>query len=205
MIYLITTIPLVLYAFFFYKFIRKYEFYHYGVTAIIALAFGLVEGHNFFNEGFLGVTFFIIVMFTGVLTKSILKQRLNQVRAQYAIIGFIFISGHAIPYLSYLLDEGLVFAHSTIIIGIICYVIFVPLFITSFMIIRKRMTFRQWKSVHQFAYASYILIFVHLLLINNSRQLFYIVLLSIYVVLKTISLIEKYYIKRQIKQKLMKL
>ncbi len=198
MIYVLTIFPLVIYAFFFYKFIRKYEFYHYGIAAIISLYFGLVEGHNFFNEGFLGVSFFIIVMFTGVLTKSRLKKSLSQIRAQYSIIGFILISGHAMPYLLYVLDEGLVFAHLTIIIGIISYVIFIPLFITSFMIIRKRMTFKQWKKVHRFAYLGYTLIFLHMYLINNSRREFYLVLFITYSVLKTIAVIDKYYTKKKL-------
>lgn len=199
MIYVITIFPLVLYAFFFHKFIRKYEFIHYGITGVIALAFGVVEGHNFFNEGFLGVSFFIIVMFTGVLTKSKLKRNLSQVRAQYAIIGFILISGHALPYLFYLLEEGMIFVHLTIIIGIICYVIFVPLFITSFMIIRRRMTFKQWKGLHKFAYLSYGLIFLHLFLINNSRQMFYVVLFALYTVLKIIAVLDKHYTKKKLK------
>lgn len=199
MIYVVTIIPIVIYAFFFHKFIRKYEFIHYGITGVISLIFGIVEGHNFFNEGFLGVSFFIIVMFTGVLTKGKLKRSLNQVRAQYAIIGFIFISGHALPYLFYLLEEGMIFVHLTIIIGIICYTIFVPLFVTSFMIIRRKMTFKQWKRLHKFAYLSYGLLFIHLFLINNSRQLFYVVLFAVYTVLKIIAILDKYYTKKKIR------
>lgn len=198
MIYVLTILPLVLYAFFFYKFIRKYELYHYGFAAIISLIFGIAEGHNFFNEGFLGVSFFIIVMFTGVLSKGRLKKSLSQIRAQYSIIGFILISGHAMPYLLYVLDEELVFAHLTIIIGIISYVIFIPLFVSSFMIIRRRMTFKQWKRIHRFAYAGYTLIFIHLYLINNSRREFYLALFIVYFILKIITVIDKYYTKKKL-------
>jgi len=199
MIYVVTIFPLVLYAFFFHKFIRKFEFIHYIVVGIIALAFGVSEGHNFFNEGFLGVSFFLIVMFTGVLSKGKLKRNLSQIRAQYAIIGFILISGHALPYLFYLLEEGLIFIHLTIPFGIICYVLFVPLFITSFMIIRRRMTFTQWKRIHKFAYLEYGLMFFHLFLINNSRQIFYLVIFVIYTILKVISVLDKQYTKKKLK------
>jgi DMSO/TMAO reductase YedYZ heme-binding membrane subunit len=198
MIYVITVFPLVLYAFFFHKFIRKYEFIHYIVIGIIALAFGVSEGHNFFNEGFLGVSFFFIVMFTGVLAKGKLKRNLNQIRAQYAIIGFILISGHALPYLFYLLEEGMIFVHFTIPLGILSYAIFMPLFVTSFMFVRRRMTLIQWKRIHKFAYLGYGLIFFHLFLIDNSRQVFYLVVFIIYTILKVISALDKQYTKKKL-------
>lgn len=201
MLYVITVFPLILYAFFFFKFIRKYDLFHYGFAAVISIAFGVMEGHNFFNGGFAGVSFFLIVMFAGVLPKSKLKRSLHQIRAQYAIIGFILISGHALPYLLYLLDEGLIFVHLTITMGIICYIIFVPLFATSFMIIRRRMNFTTWKAIHRFAYPSYGLIFLHLFLINNSRQQFYLVLFASYTVLELINVFDKYYTKKKLQQK----
>lgn len=193
MIYIPVITLFVLYAFFFHKFIRKYEFIHYGIALALAIPFALVEGFNFFNSGFPGVSMFIIVMFTGVLHKGRLKRALNQVRAQYAIIGFILISGHSLPYLIYLLDEGLIFVHLSIVVGIICFIIFIPLTITSFMIIRRRMTFKQWKMLHRLAYLSYGLIFVHLVLLNNSRMMFYIVLFTSYGILKLIAVIDKRY------------
>jgi DMSO/TMAO reductase YedYZ heme-binding membrane subunit len=191
MIYVLTVLPLVLYAYFFPKFIRKFEYYHYAFAAIISLAFILLEGENFFNTGFLGVSFYIIVMFTGVLTKSRLKRNLSQIRAQFAIIGFILVTGHAVPYLLYLLEEGLIFVHPSIPIGILSYMIFVPLFITSFMQIRKRMNFKKWKKIHNFAYIGYTLLFIHIILLANTRQLFYIILLISYVVLKLIAYFDK--------------
>lgn len=201
MIYLVTIIPFVLYAYFAYKFIRKYEYIHYALFALLAIIGASLESHNFLNEGFIGVSLFIIVMFTGVLASSTLKKRLSQVRAQYAIMGFIIISGHSLTFFSYLFEESLLFSHISIIFGMIVYLIFIPLFVTSFMFIRKRMGYKNWKKLHSFAYLGYIALFIHLFSINNSRQEFYIVLFSVYAVFKIIAFLDKYFTMRAIRDK----
>ena len=198
MLYFYIIPPIILYALFFYKFIRKYQYIHYAFVAIISIVFGATEGHNFVNNGFVGAAFFIVVMFTGSLSKSKLKKALMQVRAQYAIIGFIFISSHSIPYLLYVLDEGMVFVHLTIPIGIVIYLFFIPLSITSFSFVRKHMGYKLWKKFHNWAYLSYLLMFVHLYFISNSRSSFYLVLFIIYTVFRVIQYIDKHQTKKRL-------
>lgn len=201
MIYLITILPFVIYAYFGYKFIRKYEYVHYVLFAIVSVIGIAIEDHNFINGGFLGVSLFIIVMFTGVIASSTLKKRLMQVRAQYAIMGFIVISSHSLPFFSYLFEESLLFVHLSIIFGIICYIIFIPLFVTSFMFIRKKLGYKNWKKLHNFGYIGYISMFIHLYLLNNSRQELYLVIFAVYAVFKIIALIDKKNTMSKIKSK----
>jgi len=201
MIYIIIILPLILYAYFGYKVIRKYEYVHYAIFGILAIIGGTIENHNFLNAGFLGVSLFIIVMFTGVIASSKLKKRLMQVRAQYAIMGFIIISSHSIAFFSYLFEEGLIFVHVSIIFGVICYLVFVPLFITSFVIIRKQLGYKNWKKLHSFGYLGYLALFLHLYLINNSRQDFYLVLFSVYALFKIIAILDKYFTLKKVRKK----
>lgn len=200
MIYFLFTIPLVIYAYFGHRFIRKFEYVHYVLCLILAIIGGSIEGHNVLNQGFLGTSLFLIVMYTGVIAKSTLKQRLMRIRAQYAIMGFILISSHAITYLAYLLDEGMIFVHASIPLGLLAYLIFIPLFITSFVFIRKQIGYKYWKKLHQFGYIGYLALFIHLYFIANSRQEFYVTIFTVYGLFRLIAVFDRYFTKKQLKQ-----
>jgi len=200
MIYYLLVIPLVLYAYLFPKFIRKNQYFHYAI-ALIATIIGLViNNYTFLNEGFLSLSFFIVVMFTGVLSSSKLKKRLMSVRGIYAIIGYILVSSHAISYLQYTIDEEVFTSHIVIPIGLIIYLTFLPLFITSFKIVRKHMSYKTWKIIHRFAYLGYLLLFFHLYLLDNSRQIFYIGLFGIYTIFRIVQAIDKYSVMKKTKK-----
>ncbi len=190
MAYYLLIIPLILYAYFFYKFIRKTQNFHYAI-AVIATIIGLIDkDYIFLNEGFLGFSFIIIVMFTGVIDHGKLKTRLMSVRGIYAIIGYILVSSHAISYLQSIINSNFLSSNIMVPLGVLIYLTFLPLFITSFHSIRKRMSFKTWKTLHRFAYLGYYLIFFHVYLLDNSRQGFYIALFLIYTVLRIIQAIK---------------
>ncbi len=200
MIYYLLIIPIVLYAYFFPKFIRKTQYYHYAlalITTIIGLA---IKDYTFLSEGFLGLSFFIVVMFTGVLSSGKLKKRLMSVRGIYAIIGYILVSSHALTYLQYTIDEDVFLSSIVIPIGLAIYLTFLPLFITSFNTIRKHMSYKTWKFIHRFAYLGYGLLFFHLYLLNNSRQIFYIGLFSIYTIFRIIQAVDKHNVMKKTKK-----
>jgi DMSO/TMAO reductase YedYZ heme-binding membrane subunit len=68
-----------------------------------------------------------------------------------------------------------------------------PLFITSFMKIRKKMSRKSWVNLQRFAYVVYVLIFIHLLLMASMPNiLVYIVLFVPYFILKIIKEVKKY-------------
>jgi len=180
---------LLLTAFAYYKgnVVRKHNIKFYiGAVILAAIAFILrykVKITEPFTQGYLGLAFLYIVMVTGALkNKSTLYKKLMGVRREYSIIGFIFVSFHGLKYLIEYLDK----ARDLEWLGVIPYVIMLPLFITSFMVVRRKFTFTTWKKIQQFAYIAYILIFVHLILVasNITNFIVYFVLFVPYIILK---------------------
>ena len=180
---------LLLTAFAYYKgnVVRKHNIKFYiGAVILAAIAFILrykVKITEPFTQGYLGLAFLYIVMVTGALkNKSTLYKKLMGVRREYSIIGFIFVSFHGLKYLIEYLEK----ARDLEWLGVIPYVIMLPLFITSFMVVRRKFTFTTWKKIQQFAYIAYILIFVHLILVasNITNFIVYFVLFVPYIILK---------------------
>lgn len=191
------TIPFILvFGFLGYKFgakIRKHNTKLYiGVTILALLIFVMRDKFKLaepFIQGYLGLSFLYIVMFTGALKdKSKLSKKFMGIRREYSIIGFIFLSAHALNYLLQFLNGDIRFEW----LGVIPFVIMIPLFITSFMIVRKKFTFTTWKKIQSFAYIAYILIFVHLIIVAEMPNLaVYIVLFVPYIIIKLLKEIKK--------------
>ena len=65
----------------------------------------------------------------------------------------------------------------------------IPLFITSFMRIGRKMSRKAWVNLQRFAYLGYVLMFIHLILMADMPNLIvYIVLFVPYFVLKAIKI-----------------
>lgn len=186
-------------ALFLYKPLHKYKYVFYLIALVIALA--LHEGGNYITYGYTGLSFFIVVMYSGVLDKGTLRKRLFQVRAEYAVIGSIFIFPHMLGYIEFLLEE-IPLSEITLnyIFGLLTIFVIVPLFITSFQFIRRKMGYKRWKKLHQYAYLFYVLVGLHLITINNERQLFYIIIFASYGLLKISMLGKIYYTKSKVKR-----
>ena len=165
------------------KFIHKHSYLIYVVAGIIALIFSGEEA-NIITLGYVPLSFMIIVMYTGVFQKGRIKKRLMTVRAENAIIGVIFLLPHAIGFLEFYLEYGNIFDSLVPLIGLSAFLLAIPLFITSFKFVRKHFKYKEWKFLHKLAYLFYILLFIHLALINNDRLLFYIIIFAMYFVLK---------------------
>ena len=153
------------------KFIHKHNYVIYVLAAILSLIFS-GEDPNIITLGFLPVSFMIVVMYTGVFQKGFIKKRLMTVRAENAILGFIFLLPHAIGFLEFYLEYADLFGSIVPVMGLAAAILSIPLFITSFQFIRKRFKYKEWKYIHKLAYAFYILLFLHLALINNDRLLY---------------------------------
>lgn len=191
------TIPFILIlGFLAYKFgstIRKHNTKLY-ILATILSAIIFILRYKFplaepFVQGYLGLSFLYVVMFTGALKdKSTLSKKFMAVRREYSIIGFIFVSSHALKYLIEFLNGEIRFEW----LGVIPYVIMIPLFITSFMVFRKKFTYTSWKKLQRFSYIAYILIFVHLIIVAALPNLaVYIVLFVPYIILKLLKEFKK--------------
>jgi DMSO/TMAO reductase YedYZ heme-binding membrane subunit len=106
-------------------------------------------------------------MFTGALNpKWKITIRLKAIRAVYSILGFVLLIVHPLNYVSEVLAQ----TRSIPWYGLIAFVIMIPLFITSYISVRKKMKPQTWKNLQKFAYLSYGLILVHLIIQASSPQ-----------------------------------
>jgi DMSO/TMAO reductase YedYZ heme-binding membrane subunit len=147
-----------------------------------------------FVQGFLGLSFFYIVMLTGALKKkSKLRIKYAGIRKEYSILGFIFITSHALKYFVEFLDGEIALEW----FGVAIYLIMLPLFITSFMVIRKKMSRKAWVYLQKLAYVSYIILFIHLILnaSNTPNLVVYLLLFIPYIVMKLVREITEFKIK----------
>jgi DMSO/TMAO reductase YedYZ heme-binding membrane subunit len=119
----------------------------------------------------LAMGFFIIVMYTGVLSEgSSLRRFLLSIRAELSIIASILCVGHVFVYGHSYLDQLLVSASvlpalrlAATLVALLLVVLLIPLAITSVKAIRVRMEPQVWKRLQRLAYLFFLLIFVHIL------------------------------------------
>jgi DMSO/TMAO reductase YedYZ heme-binding membrane subunit len=168
--YLGLILALVVYAIIYKygKFIHKHEYKFYLgflsfsllLTLLILLnvnvmnLFGIYE---VFYAGHLSFALFTIVMLAGALNKkSPYKIAIIKVRRELAILGFITLLPHAFLRLDSALN-GFNFT------GLIAFIFIIPLVITSFPVVRKKMQPKTWNKVHYLAYIVYTMIYIHLI------------------------------------------
>ena len=136
-----------------------------------------------FMRGYISIAFFILVMFAGALNpKWRITRKLLSIRAELAIIASIFIIPHSIVYfvrfillkLPKIMKTGIVskFYITYIIIGLIAFIMMLPLFITSFKKVRRKMKGMKWRNLQRWAYAFYFLAYIHILLVLlNGKEM----------------------------------
>lgn len=154
-------LALIFYALihFYNKFLHK----HAKILILVALGLSLLVYYvdlSFLTElidsGQLSLSLFILVIVTGILKKkSVFYKRLLLVRGDLAILGFIFLLPHGLNRLSIALN-----GYNTS--GLFAMIVLLPLTITSFMKIRKKIRPDRWKKLHKLAYVAYFLIYMHI-------------------------------------------
>ena len=126
-----------------------------------------------FSRGALATALFIVVMFTGALPNgSSAIRRLMPVRAELSIIASFLTLGHNIAFgrtyfvRLFTAPEQL---PAPLLLAAICsalmIAILLPLLITSFRAVRRKMRPRAWKKLQRTAYAFYALIYLHVMLL----------------------------------------
>lgn len=132
---------------------------------------------DYIQKGVLASALFIIVMYAPLMPK---KSRFIRVfmgaRGEIAIIASLLIMSHCIRYgISYL---RMIFASTytmrtadiiTLIVCGIMIVLLIPLTITSFQRIRKKMNARKWKDLQKWSYLFYGLIYIHVAVLYLPR------------------------------------
>ncbi len=168
--------------------LKKHGGIFYIITAVIAVAvvvttkmgwasdFGPVLNDwvwPILSRGALATALFVIVMYTGALPNgSWLIKKLMPVRAELSIIATILTLAHNISYgMTYfkmLFTMPKVMPLNQILATICTMVmmcIMIPLCITSFKSIRKKMNPKSWKKLQRWAYVFYALIYIHVMLL----------------------------------------
>ena len=130
-------------------------------------------------SGSLACAFFMIVMWTGAIPNgSAPMKRLMPIRGELSVITSILVFGHALRYLlSYgslwLRDPSRIKAwqYAGLALAILMTAVMMPLFVTSFKRIRRRMDPKRWKKLQRWADLFYALLYVHVMIFTLPRAM----------------------------------
>ncbi len=185
LISLLLVLPFAIYG---KDFIKKHSKALYIVSTLIAIStvyivvsktmlkFPMFVRQNIFNlfaNGAIASAMFIVVMFIGALSReSKLRKKLMPIRAELSIMASILTLGHnvafGISYFKFLFITPEKLPGTQLVASIISLImisIMIPLFITSFYSIRKKMSGKNWKNLQKLAYIFYALMYIHVLLL----------------------------------------
>ena len=132
-----------------------------------------------FARGGLAGALFILVMYAGAVPNgSRIQKTLLPIRGQLSIIASIFALGHGVysgkSYLMILLDKMRTFSSIQLAVftfSVLMIAVMIPLFVTSFMKIRRKMDAKRWKKLQRGAYVFYGLIYLHILLLMLPKAM----------------------------------
>lgn len=175
-------------------FIRKHSLKLYGFAAAVALvdmAFQLylishkirLDGMTktaeaLISRGVLATAIIAVVMYTGALgNKNPLNPKLRSVRAELSIIACFLMLPHNGVYAYYSLNNLLkvlgtpssafkTVSISISLLGLISFAVMIPLFITSFRFVRKKMRGKTWKKLQSWAYVFYGALYLQIMLVH---------------------------------------
>ncbi len=145
--------------------------YELFLAKSVALPPFLRQLEYFLGKGIVSVALFIIVMYTGALdAKKTYTRKLLGVRYELSILAStlflvhvlpqIFHFGKYIPMMKKSPTMSLIF-HFIALTAIICLILIIPLWVTSYRVVRKKMKAKSWKKLHRLAYLIYGLIYFH--------------------------------------------
>ncbi len=181
--YLVALIVVTLLVFFLRSAIKKAP----SVFYILSLVVGIVYLYNqtihlpsqissfialLTRQSALAMMFFIVVMFAGVFSDaSKVKKWLMPVRKELSIIGCILTAPHVIIYLVAFLPRilpnspfpFLPFDYFRFVVSLLLLIIILILGVTSFEIVRHRMTGQSWKRIQWLAYLLLIILAIHVM------------------------------------------
>ncbi len=154
---------------------------------------------EFFKRGMFSTVTFIIVMYLGVFIKhNFVSKRLMQIRGELSIIGCFSIICHniifGVVYFPSLIEHPKMMTWRTLsasILTVILLLMMIPMFITSFKCVRKRMKAKSWKNIQRMAYPFFIGIYIHVMILFSANVskfktsiIIYSIIFGLYVVLR---------------------
>ena len=185
------------------KGIKKYSNAFYGIAGSISLItivyeiYRLISNtklHGFigglekaFMKGNVSIAFFFIVMFAGALNpKWKITKKLLSIRAEAAILACILLLPHVVMYPVRFINKLLLHKPITtlyivyLIVGLVAFLIMIPLFVTSLKKVREKMSYADWKKIQRWAYPFYFLAYIHIVLSIFNDKKFDLLKLSVY-------------------------
>lgn len=123
------------------------------------------------GKGILSVSLFIVVMYAGALDeRKPYTKKLLGIRYEFSVLASTLFSAHTIPnifnfekYIPIMKTSVKmnVIYHFIALSAIACFILILPLWVTSYKAVRKRMKAKTWKKLHRLAYGIYGLIYAH--------------------------------------------
>lgn len=145
-----------------------------------------------FSRGAFATALWIVVMWTGALKNgSKLMKKLMPIRGELSIFAAILTLGHNIFYGKTYFVRLFTNAASlpwtqlaAAIMSVVMLLLLLPLTITSFPAVRKKMQVKKWKKLQRWAYLYYALLYVHIMLVTMpgalTGELAYVVSVIVY-------------------------
>ena len=131
---------------------------------------------NMFSRGIFTTATFMVVMYLGVITKhNKLSRKLMSVRGEISIIGSLLTLSHnavfGVKYFPMLFTNPKAMPTRELIassITLCLLAMLIPLFITSFKVVRRKMSGKTWKKIQRMAYPFFIGIYVHIMVLYSA-------------------------------------
>ena len=210
-------IAITLFYILFADIIKKYPVLFYMATYVLIIPVVLYYQTKFyknmpilftkyimaiFHSGIFSTVTFMIVMFLGVVTThNKYTRKLMSIRGEMSIIGCFAALCHNVAFgIRYFVEfftnasKMNVYTKTATIISLILIAMMIPLMITSFKCVRKKMKAKNWKNLQKLAYPFFYLIYVHLMVLfmhKPEKHMLSIVLYTVIYMLYTVLRIRK--------------
>ena len=122
-----------------------------------------------------GATLIGIALIIGPLAKLWPSKNYIRHRRTFGVIGFTFIIVHILAVMAYFFNFG--FAEllydlnpyvNPLIFGILGFIVYIPLYVTSTDWAVEKLGFKRWKLIHRLVYVAWIVSVLHFMQINPS-------------------------------------
>ena len=205
-------IAITLFYILFADIIKKYPVLFYMATYVLIIPVVLFYKNmpiwftryvmDIFQRGIFSTVTFMIVMFLGVITThNKYTRKLMSIRGEMSIIGCFAALCHNVAFgIRYFVEfftnasKMNVYTKTATIISLILIAMMIPLMITSFKCVRKKMKAKNWKNLQKLAYPFFYLIYVHLMVLfmhKPEKHMLSIVLYTVIYMLYTVLRIRK--------------
>ncbi len=130
-----------------------------------------------FSRGIFATASFMIVMFLGTITKhNDFSKKLMAIRGEMSIMASLLVFSHNIifglRYFPILFTNPSSMPQRQLIASIITIfllLMLIPLFVTSFKTVRRKMKAKSWKNLQKMAYPFFIGIYFHVMVLYSSN------------------------------------